>query len=509
MKKWISMLLVLCLALSLLPFGAAAANFQDVAHGAYYYDAVDWALNHDPQITKGTSATTFSPNSTCKRCEVVTFLWRAFGAEKMTGENPFMDVKSSDYFYDAVLWAAKKGVTAGTDATHFSPNVPCTREQVATFLWRACAKPDSTLQVSPFADVLNKQMYSYEPILWAYENGVTKGTSENAFSPKVYCTRAQIVTFLYRALSQPLTPAEQPTRLTFQPKVASQYLVEIFGETKVETWFNLVDAVMAGKDTFACPDKETYDWVMGQFPNKCFPVLLTLIDFAYDRANPVKNGVGSFTYLVPREEAAAKIAEFSKLVEDILNETMQPDYSDFEKALSLYLYFQKTYTYDYDAAEDVENGDLSYVSAYRLLTGKTGICHELANAYSYLLMQVGVDAMTVMGGNHEWSYIQLNGTNFHIDPTWALNLYPGELGYFLMTDEQRCDNGYFDVSRFLYCSNYSKDHPHPDYAANDTAFRPLWSGLFDSLDHEKQLVNYLAYGDFGESSTKTFSYKGY
>ena len=157
----------------------------------------------------------------------------------------------------------------------------------------------------------------------------------------------------------------------------------------------------------------------------------------------------------------------------------------------------------------MENGDLSYVSSYRLLTGKTGICHELANAYSYLLMQVGVDAMTVMGGNHEWSYIRLGGKNYHIDPTWALNDYPGELYYFLMTDETRCDGGSFDASRFLYCSNYSKDHPHPDYNANDATFRPLWFGLYDSLDHENQVVNYIAYGDFGESSMKTFSYKGY
>ena len=508
-QNWIAVLLVLCLTLSLLPFGAAAAGFTDVADGAYYSEAVGWAVNHDPQITNGTSPTTFSPANTCKRCEVVTFLWRAFGAEKMTGENPFVDVKPTDYFYDAAVWAVREGVTNGTDDTHFSPSSPCTREQVATFLWRASGKPDSAMQASPFADVLNKLRYSYDPILWAFENGVTNGKTVNTFAPSDPCTRGQIVTFLYRALAKPLDPVKPDGKLHFLPKVAAQYLTEIFGETMVETWFNLVDAVMAGKDTFACPDQHTYDWVMGQFPNKCFPVLLEVIDYAEDREHSVKNGVASFTYKVPREKAAEMIEEFAALVEDILNETMKPDYSDFEKALSLYIYFQKNYTYDYQAAEDNDNGKADYVSSYRLLTGKTGICHEIATAYSYLLMQVGVDAMTVMGANHEWSYIRLNGKNYHIDATWALNVVSGDLRYFLMTDAERRADSYFDQARFLYCSNYSQDHPHPDYKADDETFSRLWSGTFDSLDHENRILNYVDFGGWGETTVKPFSYKGW
>lgn len=507
-KKALSLLPALCMALGLLTFGATAADFQDVTSDAYYYDAVEWATSHDPQITQGTSTALFSPDSTCKRCEVVTFLWRAFGAEKMTGENPFSDVKDTDYFYDAVLWATENGITSGTDKTHFSPNAPCTREQVATLVWGVCGSPDATAQVSPFADVLNKEAYSYTPILWSSENGITKGTSANAFSPNAPCTRAQIVTFLYRALGKPLPTVELADNFTFQPKVASQYLAEIFGEQKVEAWFNLVDAVMAGEDTFACPDQETYNWVMGQFPNKCFPVLLELIDYAYDRGHAVENGVASFTYRVPREEAAAKIAEFSKLVEDILNKTMKSDYSDFEKAISLFLYFRENYTYDYAAAEDVENGEVFYTNSYRLLTGKTGVCHEIASAYSYLLMQAGVDAMTVMGGNHEWNYIRLNGKNYHVDPTYALSGAPDELYYFLMTDASRCEDG-FEKEKFLYCSNYSQDNPHPDYAAEDETFIELRNGYFDALDHENRLLTYFSQGDFGEQSLKRFDYKGY
>ena len=507
-KRSMSFLVAFWMILSLLPVNAATLQFQDVEPNSYYYDTVEWALNHDPQITNGISNTVFSPDSTCKRCEVVTFLWRAFGAVKMTGNNTFEDVEVGDYFYDAVLWAAENGITTGTDETHFNPNDPCKREQVATFLWRACEKPATTMQVSPFADVLNKQEYSYTPVLWAYENGVTNGKTANTFAPADPCTRAQIVTFLYRAVSEPLIPAEQPDCLTFQPKVASEYMVEIFGEKKVEAWFNLVDAVMVGKDTFACPDQETYDWVMGQFPIRCFPVLLEVIDYAWDREHSVVNGVASFTYLVPREEAAAKIAEFSKLVEDILNETMQPGYSDFEKAVSLFVYFQKTYTYDYQEAEDNDNGEADYGTSYRLLTEKTGICSDIAKAYSYLLMQVGVDATTVMGGNHEWSYIRLNGKNYHVDATFALNDAPGELFYFLKTDESRLEDG-FKIEEFIYCSNYSQDHPHLEYVANDETFHELWFVYFDSLDHENMLLNYVTFSVLGEPQVRTFDYEGY
>ena len=262
--------------------------FSDVKDSDYFFNPVLWAVNHDPQITKGISSTIFSPDSTCRRCEVVTFLWRAFGAEKMTGETIFEDVETTDYFYDAAVWAVANGITNGTDETHFSPDDPCTREQVATFLWRACSRPDTVRLVSPFADVQNRESYSFTPVLWAYENGITTGTRANAFLPHDPCTRAQIVTFLFRALAEPLAPLEPDGRIHFQPKVASQYLVEVFGEEKVETWFNLVDAVMAGKDTFACPDKETYNWVMGQFPNKCFPAI-----------NPVRGLLIDYEWVFP------------------------------------------------------------------------------------------------------------------------------------------------------------------------------------------------------------------
>ena len=511
-KKLLALLLALCMMLSLLPFGASAAGFQDVAADAYYHDPVDWAVNHEPQITNGTSSTTFSPNNTCKRCEVVTFLWRAFGAEKMTGKNPFEDVQTTDYYYDAVLWAVEKGVTNGTDDTHFSPNKPCTREQVATFLHRASGRPDTKVLVSPYADVLDKEQYSFTPILWAYENGITNGVRANAFGPASPCTRGQIVTFLYRALAKPLPPVETDGKFHFQLKVASKYMTEIFGEPMVEAWFNLVDAIMAGKTEFACPDDETFRWVTGQFPDKCLPPLHGHI-WAADSDHPVKNGVARFMYNIPYSEVKAMIADFSKQVEDILNETMKPENTDFEKALLLYNYFDSHYIYDWDAYEDNFQGKADYLSSYRFFTEEKGICQEISVAYSYLLMQAGVEAGTVAGvgdsgEGHQWSYIRLGGHDYHIDPTWVLEK-DGKLAYFLMTDAERSSQGGFPIDGFWYLSNYSQDHPHPAYAANDETFAELWPGYYEMLDLDEQTLTYSVEGDNGEWSTKTFSYKGY
>ena len=171
--------------------------FRDVAADAYYYEPVRWAVEQG--ITTGTSAASFSPEGPCTRAQVVTFLWRAAGAPDVKGEaNPFADVTPGAYYYDAVLWAVKNGVTTGTSSTTFSPDSVCTRGQVVTFLWRNAGAPAPTLDVSPFDDVAGSD-YFRGAVLWAVEKGVTKGTSETAFSPMSQCRRAHVVTFLYRA----------------------------------------------------------------------------------------------------------------------------------------------------------------------------------------------------------------------------------------------------------------------------------------------------------------------
>lgn len=171
--------------------------FTDVQAETYYYDAVLWAV--EKKITSGTSATTFSPNNPCTRGQIVTFLWRAAGSPKPTGSaNPFADVKEGTYYYDAVLWAVEKGITSGTSATTFSPDTACTRGQTVTFLWRAAGSPKAASSTNPFSDVQSGAYY-YDAVLWAVEQKVTSGTSATTFVPDTTVTRGQTVTFLYRS----------------------------------------------------------------------------------------------------------------------------------------------------------------------------------------------------------------------------------------------------------------------------------------------------------------------
>lgn len=167
--------------------------FTDVPSGSYYEDAVIWAVSEG--ITSGTTATTFSPNASCTRGQMVTFLWRAAGSPKSSGSNPFSDVSSDAYYYDAVLWAVENGITSGTSATTFAPNATVTRSQTVTFLYRAAGSPAAS--DSGFSDVSSDAYYA-NAVAWAVQKGITSGTGDGQFSPSVDCTRAQIVTFLYR-----------------------------------------------------------------------------------------------------------------------------------------------------------------------------------------------------------------------------------------------------------------------------------------------------------------------
>ena len=172
-------------------------TFTDVPASAYYYDAVYWAVENG--VTNGTSNTTFSPDASCTRAQMVTFLWRAAGSpEPESSVNPFTDVPASAYYYDAVLWAVEQGITNGTSATTFGPDVTVTRGQTVTFLWRYDGSP--AVSGSGFDDVVSDAYYA-DAVAWAAGEGVTSGTSATTFSPSNDCTRGQIVTFLYRYMA--------------------------------------------------------------------------------------------------------------------------------------------------------------------------------------------------------------------------------------------------------------------------------------------------------------------
>ena len=174
-------------------------NFIDVKTTDYFYNSVKWAVGKN--ITNGTSSTTFSPYKSCTRAEIVTFLWRAAGSpEPTTTRNPFRDVNAVTHssYYKAILWASQKGITSGTSTTAFSPDQVCTRAQIVTFLYRYAGQP-SGYYSNPFKDVgATSEASYYNAILWAVGKGITTGTSATTFSPYASCNRAEAVTFLYR-----------------------------------------------------------------------------------------------------------------------------------------------------------------------------------------------------------------------------------------------------------------------------------------------------------------------
>ena len=181
-------------------FEATGNNpFTDVPAGSYYEDAVIWAV--EKGITNGVSSNMFAPNDPCTRAQIVTFLWRAAGSPAAkSAVMPFADVKVGSYYYDAVLWAVENGITKGTSDTMFSPDATCSRAQIVTFLWRSQKSPAAGT-ANPFTDVKASAYYA-DAVLWAVKEDVTKGTTNTTFSPDANCTRAQIVTFIWRALAE-------------------------------------------------------------------------------------------------------------------------------------------------------------------------------------------------------------------------------------------------------------------------------------------------------------------
>lgn len=182
-----------------LPEQPGGGTFVDVSEDSFYRDAVEWAVEHG--ITNGVTDKYFDPNGICTRAQAVTFLWRAAGKPvSKNSEMPFQDVSDNAYYRDAVLWAIEQGITRGTTETTFSPNQQCSRGHIVTFLYRAQKSPP-VLGSNPFSDV-SFGSFCYHAVLWAAENGVTKGTTPTTFSPNTPCTRGQIVTFLYRCLAE-------------------------------------------------------------------------------------------------------------------------------------------------------------------------------------------------------------------------------------------------------------------------------------------------------------------
>ncbi len=175
-------------------FGCPFLDVQDP--GAYYFKPVYWAYNHEPRITSGVAAAEFGPDRSCTREQFMVFLWKLHGAPAPENASPFLDVKPSAYYADAVCWAAEQGITGGVSADRFGTGGVCTRAQAVTFLWRSAGSPEPETASNPFRDV-SASSYYYKAVLWAAENQIAVGISESSFGPNLVCTRAQAVTMLY------------------------------------------------------------------------------------------------------------------------------------------------------------------------------------------------------------------------------------------------------------------------------------------------------------------------
>ncbi len=261
MKKLLSMVLCLCMVLSLLSVSVAAAGFSDVKAGAYYEKSVSWAVEQG--ITAGKKDGTFAPNETCSRAHILTFLWRAAGAPKSSlPENYYEDVKPSDYYFEAARWASERGLV-DIEGIYFNPGTPCTRADAVQYIWRYAGWPKAD-EVS-FKDVSGNSNTA-KAIYWAVRYGVTNGKNATTFDQKSTTTRAQIVTFLYRYFVEPLqfvesaTPAPTPkpeTTMKLDPLPPLDY-------TKQPDWYGSLTPAHTMSNTRLIAELEQIDRVIDE-----------------------------------------------------------------------------------------------------------------------------------------------------------------------------------------------------------------------------------------------------
>ena len=304
---------------------------------------------------------------------------------------------------------------------------------------------------------------------------------------------------------------KQEGHYKFKDHVYPKYMDEMMGKKIHEAYDNYIDAVLAGEDYFECADQNTYDWMLGQCAYACHPVIARFTGTCY--GDGYKNGKGKIRYDLPKEEVKQKIEEFKVLIEGILNETLEDDYSDFEKALALYIYFDENYTYDYYAMENYTDDQLW---GYRVFMEKQGICQEFSIAYSFLLLQAGVDA-TVMKGNrsydnqgHQWSYVTINGKYYQIDPTYVIGS-GNSLAYFMMDDAQRTEEDTYVPANCTLCNHYGRENiknfkRDKKYDCTDDSYKDLWRGFYESIDTEKNILSYTVWETDDTCKTYTFDY---
>ena len=474
-NKIFSLVLSASTLASLLPVSALAAGFTDVPQGAYYKYAVDWAVENN--ITSGVSATAFSPDETCTRAQAVTFLWRANRQPNATGSNSFADVADNTYYNEAVQWAATNDITSGTSPDTFEPDAPVTRAQVVTFLYRDAGSPIASGSAS-FADVPSDSYYR-DAVRWAVAQGITAGTSANAFSPDESCTRAQIITFLYRASDdapeQPVEDLPEKPVLPEEPVSPKQELTEeesqqqlgepdtegaaaaiINGLCSMEKRINLGAYNISTSDAMDLT-AEVADF-RGDNPYYIFSIWATHDDD--------DNTILVLGYQYTPEELAEKLekdAEEQAVVDAAIASCVADGMSDYEIAKALHDYLALNNEYDMR----YYSGNVPAISytAYGALVNRTSVCAGYALAYERLMDQVGIPCEYVTGmttnGYHAWNIIRIDGEWYHVDVTWD-DPTPDREGYvrykyFLKSDKAMSrDHISWEASHTCTSTKYDK-----------------------------------------------------
>lgn len=472
-NKIFSLLVSISMLASLLPVSALAAGFVDVSQSAYYQAAVDWAVANE--ITAGTSGTEFSPDETCTRAQAVTFLWRANGQPNTTGNNPFADVAAGSYYADTVQWAVANGITSGTSATTFGPDAPVTRAQVVTFLYRNAGSP-STSGNTLFADVPTDAYYR-DAVRWAVSDGITTGTSSSTFSPDENCTRAQIVTFLYRASGdapdvpvmeipeepvlpeEPVSPEQELTdeeiqQMLGEPDIEGATAAIINGLRSMEERINLGAYNISTSDAINLTT-EISDF-RGDNPYFVFSICATHDDD--------ENTILVVGYQYTPEGAAEKRrqdAEEQAVVDAAIASCVTDGMSDYEIAKALHDYLATHNEYDMR----LYSGDLPALSrtSYGALVNRTSVCSGYAKAYEHLMEDAGIPCEYVTGmttrGSHAWNIVQIDGEWYHVDVTWD-DPTPDREGYvrydyFLKSDRAMSrDHVSWEASRACKSTKY-------------------------------------------------------
>lgn len=305
---------------------------------------------------------------------------------------------------------------------------------------------------------------------------------------------------------------ESGEKYEFNPHVFSQREADYRGEEIRDAFFNFVDALRIGEDTFECASEDAYRWATGgRLANYYFPIASN-----YITDGDYSDGVGQITYLIPKEEFLEKEKEFESAIESVLDEYVDSSYSDFEKVLSLYIYMTQNYEYDYDKSYRLHEPETQDVLTINAFESKTGICQELSGVYAYLLLQCGVETEVITGDpgeygteGHQWNLVDLGGTLYHVDPTYGLHTSynyddHSPLAYFLMTDEERANDGEYDNSSFGIFGIGNEARELIDYSVTDDKYHELHNGYFIGLDTDN---NVLTYCDCDTDETKEYHYE--